>query len=290
MDLYFRKLKRKDIPQILEISKEIWEGEDYIPNVIEAWLEEDNSYNYGAFLDEEMNNLVGFGRVKILSKSLVWLEGGRVKKDQQKRGIGEKLMKHALEYAKKIGAKKAQYDTSSQNYGSLALADRLGFVRKFRMEILFCKEADIQLQENFSYDSIRILSPKKALNVYEKIDNGPNDEICVGWSYIPKKLKFLKRQEGRWISNIEAIIHDKSSPKEKQDKDSEIAAGWMILYGAPSYAKELLQFSLEKHKNSSKFKSYYLFCHLALLKVVKELGFHREEDGPEGVILFEKDL
>jgi GNAT superfamily N-acetyltransferase len=290
MDLYFRKLKKNDIPQILEISKEIWEGEDYIPNVIEAWLGENESYNYGAFLDKEMNNLVGFGRVKILSKSLVWLEGGRVKISHQKKGIGEKLMKHALEYAKKIGAKKAQYDTSSQNYGSLALADKLGFVKKFRMELLLCKEVEIRLQENISYNTIRILSPEKALEVYENINNGPNDEICVGWSYIPKKLKFLKRQKGKWVSNLEAIIHDKSSPKEKQDKDSEIAAGWMILYGDPSYAKELLQFSLEKHKNRSKFNSYYLFCHPALLKVVKEFGFHREEDGPEGVILFEKDL
>jgi ribosomal protein S18 acetylase RimI-like enzyme len=290
MDLYFRKLKRKDIPQILEISKEIWEGEDYIPNVIETWLEGDDSYNYGAFLDIEMNHLVGFGRVKILSKNLVWLEGGRVKKSQQKKGIGEKLMRHALNYAKDYGATRAQYDTSSENYGSIALADKLGFTKKFRMELFYVRKEEIIFPKSVNLQDIKILTPEQALNVYKNIENGPDDEICIGWSYIPQKLKFLKNQKGKFISNLEAIIHDKSSPIRNEENESEIDIGWMILYGKPTYAKEILQYTLNQYHEDSRFDSYYLFCHPALVFIAKEVGFHREEEGPKGVILFEKIL
>ena len=42
MKLYFRELTFEDIPEILEISKDIWEGDDYIPHVIENWMKYEN--------------------------------------------------------------------------------------------------------------------------------------------------------------------------------------------------------------------------------------------------------
>ena len=79
MKLFFRDLTEKDIPAILDISKDIWEGDDYIPDVIKKWLNEDDKLVYGAFLEIEMKELIGFGRVKMFSNGVAWLEGGRVK-------------------------------------------------------------------------------------------------------------------------------------------------------------------------------------------------------------------
>ena len=47
MKVYFRELTPEDIPAIKDISKDIWEGDDYIPYVIQEWLQEKNCMNYG---------------------------------------------------------------------------------------------------------------------------------------------------------------------------------------------------------------------------------------------------
>ena len=70
MKLYFRELTIDDIPDIQEISKNIWDGEDYIPQVIEKWLQDKNCMNYGAFINEDLDEIVGFGRVKLYDNKL----------------------------------------------------------------------------------------------------------------------------------------------------------------------------------------------------------------------------
>ena len=79
MKVYFRELRHEDIPAIKEISKDIWEGDDYIPYVIKEWLQEKDCLNYGTFIDENKKELIGFGRVKLYNKDVAWLEGGRIK-------------------------------------------------------------------------------------------------------------------------------------------------------------------------------------------------------------------
>ncbi len=49
MKLYFRDLTKNDIPAILDISKDIWEGDDYIPDVIERWLNEKRQFSLRCF-------------------------------------------------------------------------------------------------------------------------------------------------------------------------------------------------------------------------------------------------
>ena len=70
MKLYFRSLQKRDIPAIIDISKDIWEGDDYIPFVINDWLDDQESLNYGVFTDPSKRNLIGFGRVKIFNKNV----------------------------------------------------------------------------------------------------------------------------------------------------------------------------------------------------------------------------
>ncbi|MHA1875504.1 MAG: GNAT family N-acetyltransferase, partial [Promethearchaeota archaeon] len=184
MKLFFRDLTEKDIPAILDISKDIWEGDDYIPDVIESWLKEDGNLAYGAFLKEEMRELIGLGRVKMFSNGVAWLEGGRVKITHQKKGIGRDLMKYAIDYAIQAGAKVAQYDTSSRNFGSKALARFHGFKEKKRMEVLECKINELKLSKS-DFSQIRKITNEEAKRIYKKMDIGPGDELNIGWSYIP---------------------------------------------------------------------------------------------------------
>ena len=126
MKVYFRELTDEDIPAIKDISKDIWDGEDYIPHVIDEWLHDENCMNYGTFRDKNKTELIGFGRVKLYNKDIAWLEGGRIKVSYQGQGIGKLQLGYAVEYAAKSGVKVAQYDTGSDNIASISLAKFYG--------------------------------------------------------------------------------------------------------------------------------------------------------------------
>ncbi|MHA1507195.1 MAG: GNAT family N-acetyltransferase [Promethearchaeota archaeon] len=289
MKLYFRYLTIKDIPAILDISKDIWEGDDYIPDVIERWLNEKDNMAYGAFLEEEMKELIGFGRVKMFSNGVAWLEGGRVKMTHQKQGIGRDLMKYAIDYAIQTGAKVAQYDTSSRNFGSKSLAKFHGFKEKKRMEVLECKISKLKLKIS-DFSQIRKLTNDEAKSKYKKMDIGPGEEINIGWSYIP--LSSLEDKNSLWLTNSEAILQKidiKSRAQPENPSENEV---WIIVYGDPLAACKLISYTLNLERNKDGIDLVEIYCKAELVKDVKELGFEDPswEDEPVAVVLYEKKL
>ena len=289
MKLFFRDLTNKDIPAILDISKDIWEGDDYIPDVIERWLNEKDNMAYGAFLEEEMKELIGFGRVKMFSNGMAWLEGGRVKMTHQKKGIGRDLMKYAIDYAIQVGAKVAQYDTSSRNFGSLSLAKFHGFEEKKRMEVLEC-EIDKLKPREYDFFDIQKISNEEAKKVYSRMDIGPGEEINIGWSYIP--LSSLEDKNSLWLTNSEAILQKidiKSHAQPENPRENEV---WIIVYGDPLAACKLISYTISFEIDKNEIDLVDIYCKAEGVKYVKELGFKDPswEDEPVAVVLFEKKL
>ena len=287
MNLYFRELTAEDLPAILDISKDIWEGEDYVPNVIEKWLQEKGSMAYGAFLDESRKELIGFGNVKIFPNGGAWLEGGRVKVSHQKQGIGRDLMKYAINYAIQVGAKIAQFDTSSRNFGSLALAKYFGFREKKRIDVLFCKANDVKLT-NKPITNVNCITLKEAKEIYNKIDIGPGDEVCIGWSYVP--IQYLLEKNSTWIKKDNAImqlIRITSSPVQEGPDENSL---WMITYGDDNTAFNLIQFAISNEVKNQKIEYLDVFCSPEVAKMIQEIGFSYWEDESNGVVLVEKEL
>ena len=291
MKLYFRDLTNRDIPAILDISKDIWEGVDYIPDVIERWLNEKDNLTYGTFLEEEMKELVGFGRVKMFSNGIAWLEGGRVKASHQKKGIGRAQLKYAIDYAIKVGARVVQYDTSSRNFGSLSLAKFHGFKEKKRTELLECDINDIYIKE-YDVSVIRQISSEEAKEIYKKMDIGPGDELNIGWSYIP--LPNLEDRNSMWVTNLDAILQKidiRSKVLPEKPRENEV---WIVVYGDPEAASQLISYTVDHELNKDEIKIVAVYCKSEAIELVKELGFKNPlwegEDEPIAVVLFEKDL
>ena len=289
MKLYFRDLTEKDIPAILNISKDIWEGDDYIPDVIERWLKEKGNLAYGAFLEEEMKELIGFGRVKMFSNGVAWLEGGRVKITHQKKGIGRDLMKYAIDYAIQAGAKVAQYDTSSRNLGSKSLAKFHGFKEKKRMEVLECKVSELKLKEH-DFSDIRKITTEEAKSKYKKMDIGSGDELNIGWSYIP--FLNLEDRNSSWLTNSEAILQKIDIKSRAQPEKPRVNELWIIVYGDPLAACKLISYALNFEIDKDTIDLVELYCKIDAIKHVKELGFKDPswEDEPVAVVLYEKKL
>ena len=291
MKLYFRDLTVNDIPAILDINKDIWEGDDYIPDVIERWLNDEGNLAYGTFLDEDMKKLIGFGRVKMFPNGVAWLEGGRVKVTHQKKGIGRVQLKYAIDYASKVGARVAQYDTSSRNFGSLSLAKFHGFKEKKRTEVL---ESDINDIYPIEYDlsEIRKISNEEAKKIYKKMDIGSGDELNIGWSYI--SLPYLEDKNSLWVTNSDAILQKidiRSRALPEKPRENEV---WIVVYGDPEASSQLISYTVEHELNKEEINVVAVYCQAEALTHIKEMGFKNPswngEEEPIAVVLVEKDL
>lgn len=65
-----------------------------------------------------------------------------VAKDYRRRGIGRKLVEIAVEEMAKRGAKQIMLETEHDNQTSLALYDKLGFLREKRLHRFYSNEKD----------------------------------------------------------------------------------------------------------------------------------------------------
>ena len=122
----FRDLQLSDEESVRELCKDIWEGNDYVPDRFSSWIKEDNSNPVGLFVDGE---LVALGNLETaLDVAVAWVKGLRVNTSHRHEGHGTKLVEHMIDLAKKRGIKKIRYATSSRNEPSVHLAKNLGFV------------------------------------------------------------------------------------------------------------------------------------------------------------------
>lgn len=77
-----------DTPQALTLTKGIWGGGDYVPEVWEGWLAQSDGLLAVAIWQ---GRVAGFGHLSDLGLGEAWLEGLRVSPDLQHKGVGSRL-------------------------------------------------------------------------------------------------------------------------------------------------------------------------------------------------------
>ncbi|MGQ9700802.1 MAG: GNAT family N-acetyltransferase [Candidatus Bipolaricaulaceae bacterium] len=160
---------------ILAISQRIWEGEDYIPFVVDQWLREG-----GLIVAELSGQVVGFAKITELSPGEVWLEGLRVHPDHQGKGIAKTLARAQLELALAWHAHTIRLATVEANEPSLHIATELGFRPLARF---FYAEAEVQKPENSPCLQQPALSAaQKFLDSSPALREGQN-LIGLGWRF-----------------------------------------------------------------------------------------------------------
>ncbi len=131
-----RPARPEDREGILAISQRIWEGEDYVPGVLDAWLSEG-----GLLVAELAAEVVGFAKTTELSPGELWLEGLRVHPDHQGKGVAKALAHAQLEQALARKPRTIRLATVEANAASLHIARELGFQEVARF---FYLEADVE--------------------------------------------------------------------------------------------------------------------------------------------------
>jgi RimJ/RimL family protein N-acetyltransferase len=139
----FRRLTHEDYEDIIDISKSIWDGTDYLPTVFHKWVD-DSGYFLGA-VDTSNNKVIATTKFSILLDGTGWLEGLRVHVDYRglkiARELSERILNIAQEYLKEGRINKIAFATYIENVESITLMKKLGFKLE-KSFYLFHKEFD----------------------------------------------------------------------------------------------------------------------------------------------------
>lgn len=119
-----REITPQDKERVLAISRNIWDGEDYIADVFDDWVKDARGLFCGLW---ENGKLVGFGKLTYLSEYDIWLEGLRKDESCGVKGVGEKLSRQYINYLKGKKIRSVRFSTYFGNIASITLNEKLGF-------------------------------------------------------------------------------------------------------------------------------------------------------------------
>ena len=281
MSFLFRELVENDIKKIIELSNSMdLRNDPKIGDIAPSLFKASKCYLFGAFLD---GKLVGVGGLRDKAKDLAWIEDIRVHGKYQKMGVGTALFKHGEELAHQRGFSKVGFQTVTENKGTCRIGEKLGFQRKHEMFALYLPEIP---KLEYKNKEIAKLEIDEAINMLKKIPEGPEEEICIGWSYAPIKKEFFESEpDMNFYILRDTILFEYL----ERDSKSEISFIKAIVYGSPDNVRDLL-FDYIKRNMKWKKRLFYL-CPEKLTSKGEELGFKYGNvwtGGKNIVVLFTK--
>jgi N-acetylglutamate synthase-like GNAT family acetyltransferase len=136
MPVKIRKLRSSDRDDVMEISRHVWEGHDYLPGVFESWLNDENSHFYGAEVD---GRVVAVANLRLLEGGRTgWMEGLRVHPDCRGKGYANEMTHLLVQKAEDLGVERLRYTTGDNNAASLRLASMAGLQRLLEKAVFWC--------------------------------------------------------------------------------------------------------------------------------------------------------
>jgi GNAT superfamily N-acetyltransferase len=119
-----RKATKADKTLVLEISKNLWGGNDYLPEVWDDWVADPK----GRLITATVNRKpVGVAHGWLQTPYIAWLEGVRVHEQYRGLGIAGKLNNALVEWARRKGARVARLSTHVRNRASRDHLKKIGF-------------------------------------------------------------------------------------------------------------------------------------------------------------------
>jgi GNAT superfamily N-acetyltransferase len=123
-ELTLRPVRPADFERVVELTRDIWDGHDYLPTVFDAWVSDSGA----AFQAAEVEGLVvGLQRLRPYAEGLVWYEGLRVASTHRRQGIARSMLASAIDEARQQGCREMRLATRER--GAIDLFESAGFRR-----------------------------------------------------------------------------------------------------------------------------------------------------------------
>ncbi|HHR85460.1 MAG TPA: GNAT family N-acetyltransferase, partial [Candidatus Acetothermia bacterium] len=119
-----RKATAADKPRITKISSQIWDGDDYVPEVLDDWLADPNGEVIVAIVD---GKLISFARRSYILPGYAWFEGARTDPAYRNSGVAQEISHYFLQAVQREGADKIGLSTYIDNEASIHIIEKNGF-------------------------------------------------------------------------------------------------------------------------------------------------------------------
>lgn len=123
-ELTLRPMRAADRERVVQISRDIWDGHDYLPRVFDEWLADAGA----AFQAAELEGVVvGVQRLRPIAPGLVWYEGLRVASTHRRQGLARAMLAYAIADAREQRFREMRLGTG--NADAVPLFESMGFRR-----------------------------------------------------------------------------------------------------------------------------------------------------------------
>jgi GNAT superfamily N-acetyltransferase len=125
-DVSIRLAQPEDRAALEAIAAQTWEGQDYLPGVLDQWFGDP----YGAFYVATLQDrVIGVAKLTRCAEDEWWMEGLRVDPSHRGRGVSRILHHFVMNQARQIGRGVIRFSTANENVAVHALARETGFER-----------------------------------------------------------------------------------------------------------------------------------------------------------------
>lgn len=248
-----RKAELKDKEGIIEISKYTWDGNDYLENIFEKWVNEDKS-DFSVL--EKNNKIIGTIKLTHLQNKEYWLEGLRIHKDYQNKGYAKFLTE---EYLKKI--KNSNFNLVSMatfyNSKSIDIVKKYGFhlLNSFKIHRIEEKK-DINVVSN--YEIIKDYHDVLFIMDSEQIKKRKG-YFTFDWTAIKASKDLLKKLVDRkevFVKKIGKKIVSLIILSKMYNKEGIMSISF--IWGKNHFS-EALDFAIKKYQEIYKNNTEFLF-------------------------------
>ncbi|HEV3102631.1 MAG TPA: GNAT family N-acetyltransferase, partial [Candidatus Dormibacteraeota bacterium] len=121
-ELTLRPVRPSDRDRVVELTRDVWGGHDYLPSVFDDWVADAAS----AFQALEVDGVVvGLQRLRPYAPGLVWYEGLRVATSHRHQGLARAMLDSAIAEAREQGHGEMRLATG--NPEAVRLFESVGF-------------------------------------------------------------------------------------------------------------------------------------------------------------------
>ncbi|OLS19311.1 MAG: hypothetical protein HeimC2_41840 [Candidatus Heimdallarchaeota archaeon LC_2] len=206
-----REYRVEDHPEIVEICKDIWEGNDYLPGIINSLIDDPTCYPT-VLIDN--NKIMSVVNLRLYSDKIGWSEAMRSHPDYRGKGYATKLQRSQLELAKKLGCKEIWLSTAGDNTATKIMLERLDFIEFSKFYLLHVSDPP----DEFDKDKVKKINLKKAAEIIE-ILHFPH--LLGVFKVIPVDSDYAKRCEDSLYS-----INNRSVILIGHEKQNDLVVGF----------------------------------------------------------------
>jgi GNAT superfamily N-acetyltransferase len=119
-----RPMRPADRDRVVELTRDVWDGHDYVPEVFDDWVADAGATFQALELD---GMVVGLQRLRPYASGLVWYEGLRVASTHRRQGFARTMLQSAIAESREQGFREMRLATG--NPRAATLFEEVGFQR-----------------------------------------------------------------------------------------------------------------------------------------------------------------